>query len=126
MKGARKFAKLFDTDQYGKLYIVSGDHARGRTFRIQVLPKGVIAKKNGAGNLCLNTDAVEVYGVVSGNPGWTEEYGWLHEGKWQDDFQQLVEEKEHEVGLKEAKNNASKEERRLYEGRRKRELLSNY
>lgn len=90
MNGASEYAKLFHTGQYGRLYLVSGSHARGRTFRIFVLPAGETAKPNGP-NAPLNKDAVEVYGIISGHPGWTEEYGWLHEGKWQDDFYQLVE-----------------------------------
>ena len=90
MKGAREFAVLFKTGQYGKLYITSGSHARGKTFRIQVLPEGQIARPNGDNNLCLNLEAVLVYGKVGGQPGWTEYYGWLHSGKWQEDFDVLA------------------------------------
>jgi len=75
MKGAKEYAHLFKTGQYGKLYLVSSSHARGTTFHIQVLPAGEKAKSNGEHSLCLNANAVEVYGVVGGNPGWTEEYG---------------------------------------------------
>jgi len=93
MKGANEYAKLFKTGQYGRLYIVSGEHARGRTFRIQVLPEGEIAKSNGEHNLCLNKNAVEVYGIIKGHSGWTEEYGWLHRGRWEKDFLLLVTER---------------------------------
>lgn len=89
MKGSEK-AHLFKTGQYGKLYITSSSHARGNTLRIQVLPEGEIAIPNGSGNTCLNKDAVLVYDIVSGQRGWTEVYGWLHQGKWQDDFRKLV------------------------------------
>jgi len=92
MQGAREFAKLFKTGQYGKLYIVSGNHARGRTFQIQILPKDEVAIPNGENNLCLNKDAVEVYGVTGGNPGWSESYGWLHRGPWEKDFKKLTDE----------------------------------
>lgn len=91
MIGAREYAELFKTGQYDRLYIVSGSHARGKTFRIQVLPKDETAIPNGDGNLCLNKDAVTVYDIISGQPGWAEIYGWLHEGKWQADFFDLVE-----------------------------------
>lgn len=91
MIGAREYAKLFKTGQYGKLYITSGSHARGNTFRISILPEGEKAISNGEGNNCLNNDAVEVYGVISGHPGWTESYGWIHKGKWQEDFTRLLE-----------------------------------
>ena len=90
MKGADEYAGLFNTGQYGCLYIVSSCHARGRTFRIQILPKGEMAIKNGNSNLCLNADAVEVYGIISGQPGWTEEYGWIHKGPWVEDFERLA------------------------------------
>lgn len=110
MKGAREFAKLFKTGQYGKLYITSGDHARGETFHIQILPEGETAKPNGGQNLCLNSDAIEVYGIVAGQPGWTESYGWLHEGEWQDDFRKLVTSKQMELADKETQNQVTAEE----------------
>ena len=31
-------------------------------------------------------DVVELYGPVRGQMGWSEEYGWLAEGPWVDDF----------------------------------------
>lgn len=90
MKGAREYANLFVTGQYGRMYIVSGNHGRGRTFRIFILPEGEQAKENGPNNACLNESAVEVYGVVSGQPGWTEEYSWIHYGKWVEDFHAMA------------------------------------
>ena len=92
MKGAGEYAAMFNTGQYGRLYIVSGRHARGTTFRIYILPDGEEALPN-YNNSPLNTNAIEVYGVVSGHTGWTESYGWLYEGKWQDDFGKLCAEK---------------------------------
>jgi len=91
MQGAHEYATLFSTSQHGRLYLVSGSHGRGKTFRIFVLPEGEAAIPNGSINAPLNRNAVEVYGIVGGQPGWTESYGWLHEGKWQDDFYDLVE-----------------------------------
>lgn len=41
---------------------------------------------NGKQNLCINKNAV----VIGGHPGWTERYGWIHKGKWVDDFQNMV------------------------------------
>lgn len=90
MNGARQYADMFKTGQIDRLYIVSGSHARGKTFHIYVLPEGAAAKPNGSSNGPLNSDAVEVYGVIGGQPGWTESYGWLHKGRWQDDFAKLV------------------------------------
>lgn len=91
MKGADKYCTLFqETQQIGRLYLVVTEHARGKTFRIFILPKDVKAIPNGSQNPPLNKDVVEVYGVVAGNPGWTESYGWLHDGPWQNDFKNLV------------------------------------
>jgi hypothetical protein len=86
-----EYAKLFETGQYGRLYLVSGEHARGRTFHIYILPKGEAAQPNGRNNRPLNADAVEVYGITGSHPGWDETYGWLHHGKWEQDFADMVE-----------------------------------
>ena len=90
MKGADEYSLLFNTGRYGRLYIVSGKHARGKTFEIYVLPREV---GNEDQNPHRSKDAVLVYGVISGNPGWDEVYGWIHEGKWKDDFLRLAEER---------------------------------
>lgn len=89
MQGAREYAKMFRTGQYGRLYMCSHYHARGRTFHIYVLPEGEDAHPNGP-NAPLNKGAIEVYGITGGQPGWTETYGWLHRGKWERDFADLV------------------------------------
>ena len=104
MNGAREYAQLFQTGQYGKLYIVSGQHPRGLTFHIQILPEGEMAIPNGSNNLCLNEAAVEVYGIISGQPGWTEGYGWLYLGKWVKDFKDLADEAIRKRGENAAKN----------------------
>lgn len=125
MQGAREYASLFQTGQYGKLYISSHYHARGKTFRIYVLSADVKAIPNGP-NGPLNKDAVEVYGVTGGQPGWTETYGWLHEGKWQQDFEKLVAEKVFE----ENERNALRELRKIEQEKNKeattQQLLNNY
>ena len=102
MKGAREFATLFKTGQYGRLYIVSGHHSRGRTFEIYILPKDEVAVYNGEQYPPQNESKVRVYGMVSGHPGWDETYDWIHEGKWKDDFLKMVEERKQE--LEEQKN----------------------
>ncbi len=126
MKGAREYAKYFCTGQYGRLYITSGYHARGKTFHIQVLPEGEEAISNGSNNLCLNENAVEVYGIIGGNPGWTEAYGWLHQGKWQADFYELLEQKKQEKEKEMAQNEKLKKQKIEAEQKRKTALLSKY
>jgi hypothetical protein len=79
MNGAREYAELLGTGKFGKLGFVSGQHARGKTFHVYLLDKE-------EGN-----PTIEVYGIVDGQPGWTESYGWLHTRKWIDDFNLLVE-----------------------------------
>lgn len=49
------------------LYVVAS-HARGKTLHIYLIDED---------------DALfKVYGIVDGNSGWTESYGWLHRGTW--------------------------------------------
>ncbi len=91
MVGARKYFNLFNTGIYGKLFIQTGSHARGSTLNIWIVPNGEEFEIKY--NRPSNPNAVEVYGVVSGNPGWTETYGWLHKGEWVQDFERIVEEK---------------------------------
>lgn len=62
---------------HGNLIFVTSTHARGECFHMYIVnthDNDEEIKKN----------AIEVYGVISGNSGWTEEYGWLHRGKWVD------------------------------------------
>ncbi len=80
MRGANEYASLFSTGFYGQLYIISGSHARGKTFHIYVVPEGTETFDQ----------AVEVYGIIS-DPGLrTESYGWLYKGKWVEDFEEMV------------------------------------
>ncbi len=126
MKGAREYANLFRTGQYGKLYITSGSHARGSTFRIQILPDNEKAEPNGENNQCLNGEAVTVYGTLGGQPGWTEYYGWIHSGEWQEDFYRLVVSKKNKIkenAIAFSKEVDKKEKSELFKTKN---LLSNY
>lgn len=126
MEGAREFAQLFETGQHGQLYIVSGRHARGRTFHIFVLPEGEEAKGNGPNNPPLNADAVEVYGVIDGNPGWTESYGWKKQGPWCADFNYLFESKRLEAKHKAEKGQAACEDEEAARIEREKKVLNAY
>ena len=126
MEGATEYARLFRTGQYGGLYIVSGCHARGETFRIAVLPDGEKAISNGPNNQCVNRDAMEVYGITSGQPGWTETYGWLYKGKWQDDFYKLVEEQKRKRCIARQEKAVRIEKKNTEEAQRINDLLSKY
>jgi len=126
MQGAREFARLFRTGQYGRLYLVSGEHARGRTFHIYVLPKDEEVVRNGLNNPPLNSKSVEVYGIVSGQPGWTESYGWIHHGQWKEDFAKLVKEASARQDAKELAEIADKIKFEEEKYRRELELLADY
>ena len=113
MKGAREYAEVFETGLYGKLFIESSEHVRGRTFHIYVVSED--------GN-----EKAEVYGIISGQPGWTEKYGWLYCGKWCDDFEKLYKEKKE---LKEKIKRETQEKKEEYieeEHKRELEILSRY
>lgn len=87
MKGADEYARLFDKEQVGRLYALAGSHARGLTFHLYVLEDGYNVER---GMYPDKNRSVEVFGVTGGNPGWTETYGWLKDGPWQDDFMSEV------------------------------------
>lgn len=122
MQGAREYADIFDNGQRGRLYLVSGAHARGRTFHIWVLPDGVTADRM---PWCIK-DAVEVYGITGGQPGWTETYGWLHRGKWEQDFEALVQKRRAEIDEYLAKQARLRGEAEAAEAQRKARLLASY
>lgn len=125
MRGAREYANMFKTGQYGRLYLVSGSHARGNTFHIFVLPPNEPAIPN-HGNAPLNTAAIEVYGIINGQPGWTENYGWLHEGRWIEDFGILCAARKSELAAIEADIQKGLSERDKLAALRKLELLATY
>lgn len=126
MNGAREYAGYFETGQYGRLYIVSGQHARGKIFFIYILPKDETAIPNGPNNPPLNKNTVCVYGILSGQPGWTEEYGWLHFGLWQKDFEQLLVSKIMEREAKEKELKKQTDEEKNAEQLRIQTLLKEY
>ena len=125
MQGAREYATMFCTGQHGRLYLSSHYHARGKTFHIYVLPEGEAALPNGP-NGPLNKDAVEVYGITGGQPGWTETYGWLHRGKWEQDFAALVEARRAEIAAGVARREQEKADAEDAERQRKASLLAAY
>ncbi len=125
MNGAKEYATMFSTGQYGRLYLSSHCHARGKTFHIYVLPKGESAFPNGP-HRRLNKNAVEVYGITGGNPGWTETYGWLYRGKWEQDFAALVEARRAEIDAELALREREKYQAQADEDARRGALLADY
>lgn len=117
---------MFSTGQYGRFYVVSNWDS-DPAFRIQILPEGEVAKPNGKPNLCLNSDAVLVYGHVpdpSKKSG--KSCGWIHQGKWVDDFLALANSIFEEKREKEERLAREKEERETAKMKRELELLSQY
>lgn len=126
MNGAREYSELFATGQHGRFYFVSSSHARGNTFRVFLLPRDTIAIPNGDNNPPLNSDIVEIYGVVSGNSGWNEEYGWIHHGPWERDFDCIVDNKRTELERQSERLEQAQAVAQQYEKSRIAVLLSNY
>jgi len=122
MRGATEYARMFRTGQHGKLYLVSGSHARGETFHIWILPTEEEIK----GMPWTVKNAVEVYGITGGQPGWTETYGWLHKGKWQEDFYALVAARMVEIEQAKAEREKAKAEQEAAATERKNALLAAY
>lgn len=126
MEGCEEFCRYIPTGQYGRLYCVNSSHGRGKTFEIVLLPPGEAPLLNGSSNPPLNRNGVTVFGVISGNPGWDETYGWLHEGPWQQEIQRVY---DYFVELERKMNEErEKEDRRKAEElkRRQAETLASY
>jgi len=97
MKGAREYRKYLKRGktEHESLIIEFGQHARGDTLHISIkTTEGIL----------------EVYGVVGGQPGWTESYGWLHKGPWVGDFENYIESRRLEVEASELRNQAVSKE----------------
>lgn len=122
MRGATEYARMFRTGQHGKLYLVSGAHARGETFHIWILPTEEEIKSMP----WTVKNAVEVYGITGGQPGWTETYGWLHKGKWQEDFATLITARTIEIEQAKAEREKAKAEQEVAATERKNALLAAY
>ena len=123
MNGAREYARLFnEQEQVGRLFISSSSHARGRTLHVWVLPDGFTQLKG----TWPGKDAVEVYGVIGGHPGWTESYGWLRIGPWQADFERLVTERRSQYEARKAVQAAREALNKQDAEERIRELLATY
>lgn len=66
----------------GNIVLTAGHHARGNTCHIYI--------ENG-------DERLEVYGITSGNPGWTETYGWLMDGKWVPHINKILDDLEEKI-----------------------------
>lgn len=63
-----------------------GHHARGNVAHI-----------------CIENESderLEVYGILGGNPGWSEYYGWTKQGPWVKYIENLLDELEREINAK--------------------------
>ena len=63
----------------GNIIYALSDHARGKCFRIFLVENthGLTDKE-----LVDSSNRFEIYGVLGGQNGWTEYYGWKHKGNW--------------------------------------------
>jgi len=125
MRGAREFCRYFKSGQYGRLYIVKGYHARGSTFGIWVLEKGYDIGTGNGGYPDINR-SVKVYGVVSGQIGWTEAYGWLEDGPWKEDFYKLLDEKKEQYKARKEKTRIENDKKKKSSDAAKQAILSSY
>jgi len=61
--------------KHKNIVFVLSTHARGKCFKIWIYENDNIKGT-------LKDNHLEVYGITGGQPGWTETYGWLHNGSW--------------------------------------------
>lgn len=73
----------------GNVLYVTASHARGETFYIYLIDPD-------------NNNLFEVYGITSGNPGWTEIYGWKYKGTWVKPILQYLRSLEKEIAAYDA------------------------
>jgi hypothetical protein len=87
MQGAKEYAELFTTGQYGRLYMQADIRTdRRRTFRIWVVP----ANAQFRDTISRIHASVEVFGVVSGANTENETYGWIRRGRWVADVEAMA------------------------------------
>lgn len=124
MQGADEYYDLLrgQSQQIGRLYFQLHSHARGKCFEIFLLPEGLVAESTTQ----WRKNSVEVYGVTGGQRGWTETYGWLHKGKWQEDFAAIVDQKKEEITAINLSHKENTALRKAQETERIDELLSSY
>ena len=127
MKGATEYKGLFKRGltQHGKLLISYGDHARGETMMISVIPCGTVITDLPEHERHV-TPRVKVYDVISGQRGWTEVYGWIESGPWVDDFNALVDSLRAEKEKRESAHNEEAERKEAERIDDKNSLLSGY
>ena len=83
MKGSKPGKFFKHEEKIGKLFIKKTRHTVGNTLQIFVLPSEDADYTH--------PDAVEGYGIISGNKGWDEVYGWIHQGPWVTVFEKIFE-----------------------------------
>lgn len=114
------FYKIDHTDQIcnGHLLFVYGEHARGTTLNIYVvknIPNGKIEY----------SQSIKVYGVVCGQLGWTEEYGFLvNDDIIKPKIQELFEFAQNEYEMAKKRTSAKEEMRREKEAEKRQEAIA--
>jgi len=124
MKGANEYARLFGRERHGRLMLWPGHHARGKTFEIWILNKNNLS--NVISYPSESNGDIKVYGAIRGQVGWTEEYGWIHVGKWCDDFNDIVAERRKIANFNAKAAEEAHKKSELDRNKRIEELLSEY
>lgn len=121
MKGAKEYAELFGKSVvWGKLFLrVGGNVTKGKTFRIYVLC--------GDATVWADEEAIEVYGnITAGKPTLVVEFGWLRQGKWVKDFEEIVAKQRKKLADEKHNLKIAKEIQAKKEEDRINKLLSDY
>ena len=105
---------------------IGSEGMHGLVRRKKAWPRGGGGKFQFCTEALKERPAVEVYGITGGQPGWTETYGWLHRGKWEQDFAALVEKRRTEIAGQEAARAQQRADAESSEARRKAALLQAY
>ena len=116
-------AAYLKTGRYGDLYVQIDRHARGKTLHVFVLSEHF---NESADAPQFSQDAVEVYGIICGQPGWTEQYGWIRKGPWVEDFEALVADAKEAIRIKDEKEKAIRQEIAMKKEQYKEQILAAY
>ncbi|MCP4159842.1 MAG: hypothetical protein GY760_07200 [Deltaproteobacteria bacterium] len=127
MRGADEYCSVFrKTEQFGKILIVPSSHARGCTFSIYILADGIKYDSEKCNTPHYRDESVEVYGMLGGQRGWTEYYGWIHKGKWCEDFEDIYKKRKSKIEQDNINRLERIKEKEKEEKELKKSLLDNY
>lgn len=98
---------------------VTSSHARGYCFHIYLIKEDY----NDLSDKQIRSNAFEVYGIINGQPGWTEQYGWLCKGNWISPILEYLDELDRGNKRYDEECKAAKEKREMEENEKTQKMI---